>query len=60
MSDGTYSLGLAEILSGSATEVLSTFQQILYDLELTLQSGAMSFCQKSRIQCQIDTLLKKI
>ena len=40
MSDGTYSLGLAEMLSGSATEVLSTFQQILCNLELALQSGS--------------------
>ena len=40
MSDSTYSLGLAEMLSGSATEVLSTFQQILCDLELVLQSGS--------------------
>ena len=40
MSDGTYSLGLAEMLSRSATEVLSTFQQILCSLELVLQSGS--------------------
>jgi len=39
-SDSTYSLGLAEMLSGSATQVLSTFQQILFDLELTVQSGS--------------------
>ena len=40
--DTTYSLGLTEMLSGSATHVLSTFQQILYviDLELTTQSGS--------------------
>ena len=38
--DSTYSLGLTEMLSGSATQVLSTFQQILYDLELTSQSGS--------------------
>ena len=38
--DSTYSLGLTEMLSGSATQVLSTFQQILYDLELTTQSGS--------------------
>lgn len=30
-SESTYSLGLAEMLSGSATLVLSTFQQILFD-----------------------------
>ena len=33
-------LGLTEMLSGSATQVLSTFQQILYDLELTTQSDS--------------------
>ena len=38
--DSTYSLGLTEMLSGSATQVLSTFQQILYDLELTTQSDS--------------------
>ena len=38
--DSTYSLGLTEMLSGSATQVLSTFQQILYDLELTSKSGS--------------------
>ena len=38
--DSTYSLGLKEMLSGSAAQVLSTFQQILYDLELTSQSGS--------------------
>ena len=38
--DSTYSLGLSEMLSGSATQVLSAFQQILYDLELTSQSGS--------------------
>ena len=38
--DTTYSLGLTEMSSGSATHVLSTFQQILYDLELITQSGS--------------------
>ena len=38
--DTAYSLGLTEMLRRSATHVLSTFQQILCDLELATQSGS--------------------
>ncbi|XP_065893139.1 uncharacterized protein [Dysidea avara] len=39
-SHSTYSLGLAEMLSGTATQVLSTFQQILSDVEVVAESGS--------------------
>ena len=49
-SESTYSLGLAEMLSGSATLVLSTFQQILFDLTLTVQSSGPSNVILSKIK----------
>jgi len=38
--DSTYSLGLSEMLSGTATQVLATFKQILFDVEIVAQSGS--------------------
>ena len=39
-TQSTYSLGLTEMLSGTATHVLSTFQQILSDVEIVPESGS--------------------
>ena len=54
----TYSLGLAEMLSGSATQVLSKFcltWKLLHNLDLVVL-----FCLELRTRCQTATLLRKI
>jgi len=53
-SHSTYSLGLAEMLSGTATRVLGTFQQILSDVEVIAESGSGNVI--SRTRCQIGIL----
>ena len=56
--DNTYSLELAEMLSGSATQVLNTFcltWNLLHNLALVVL-----FCSKLRTQCQIATSLRRI
>ena len=58
----SYSLGLAEMLTGSTTHVLETFQQILHDVELAAgpKTGAMILSRiKKKTQCLIDMLLKR-
>ena len=52
--DSTYSLGLAEMLTGSTMQVLHIFKQVLSDVEL-VAGPTNVYCQGSKTQCLTGT-----
>ena len=58
--DSAYSLGLSEMLTGSADGTLNTLKIILSDIDLVVGEGTGNkICGALRIPCQIDILWKK-